>query len=53
MKIYVPDLKGTPINSVLRQQSGACELTGCLGERFIGAGMSDKEILNSLGDMLH
>ena len=47
------------LNEALRRAEGPCRLTGCLGQRFIGAGMSHKEILidgipgNALGAYLN
>ncbi len=35
-------LRGAALNDAIRESPGACTITGCLGERFIGAGMSGK-----------
>ncbi len=34
----------TAINEALRRSGPVCRITGCLGQRFIAAGMSDKTI---------
>lgn len=47
------------LNEKLRGLAGACRLTGCCGQRFIGAGMSDRQIIidgvpgNALGAYLN
>lgn len=47
------------INQRLREREGDCSLTGCCGQRFLGAGMSDKRITidgipgNALGAYLN
>lgn len=47
------------LNELLREQSGECHITGCLGQRFIAAGMSGKTIVidgipgNALGAYLN
>ena len=47
------------VNNQLQSVSGACELINCCGQRFIGAGMADREILirgtpgNALGAYLN
>ena len=33
----------TAINEALRRSGPVCRITGCLGQRFIAAGMSDTE----------
>ena len=44
MKIDVTNLDHQAVNAALRQADGDCALTGCCGQRFIAAGMSDKAI---------
>ena len=47
------------VNDAIRAASGACELTGCCGQRFIAAGMADRDIVlrgtpgNALGAYLN
>lgn len=47
------------VNELIRQTPGDCELTGCCGQRFIGAGMAEKKIVlrgtpgNALGAYLN
>lgn len=40
----VRELEHRAINAILRETDGDCTLTGCCGQRFIGAGMSAKNI---------
>ena len=43
----MPDVRGLDhraVNAILRETDGGCTLTGCCGQRFIGAGMSGKDI---------
>ena len=43
----MPDVRGLDhraVNAILRETDGACTLTGCCGQRFIGAGMSGRDI---------
>ncbi len=57
--IDVKQLDYKTINEKLREASGESRLTGCCGQRFIAAGMSDKEITidgvpgNALGAYLN
>ncbi len=44
MKISARDLDHKALNEALRGAGNDCELTDCLGQRFIAAGMSDKHI---------
>lgn len=59
MKIDVTGLGYRELNESLRQSGGSCTLTGCCGQRFIAAGMSDKDITiegvpgNALGAYLN
>ena len=59
MKIDVTGLGYRKLNESLRQSGGSCTLTGCCGQRFIAAGMSDKDITiegvpgNALGAYLN
>ena len=59
MKVDVRDLDFREVNDRLREQDGACTLTGCLGQRFIAAGMADRRITiegtpgNALGAYLN
>ena len=47
------------VNEAVRNAGGFCELTGCCGQRFIGAGMAEKNIVirgtpgNALGAYLN
>ena len=40
----VHNLDHRAVNALLRKTDGNCTLTGCCGQRFIGAGMSGKQI---------
>jgi len=59
MMIDAKNLSYKQINEALREQDGEFELDNCLGQRFIGAGMSDKNITingvpgNALGAYLN
>ncbi len=59
MKIDVKNLDYREVNDKLRETDGACTLSGCLGQRFIAAGMADREITiegtpgNALGAYLN
>ncbi|MCC8130741.1 MAG: glutamate synthase [Ruminococcus sp.] len=59
MLIDVSGLGFSEINSLIRTQGESCHLTGCLSQRFIGAGMSYREITidgtpgNALGAYLN
>ncbi|MBQ6067504.1 MAG: glutamate synthase [Clostridia bacterium] len=59
MQIDVKEMEFRAVNEAIRQAEGDCELTGCRGQRFIGAGMSGKEIVirgtpgNALGAYLN
>ena len=44
MMIDAKELGYKEINDKLRESGNECELDGCLGQRFIAAGMSDKNI---------
>ena len=59
MQIDVTNLNYKAINSALRKADGSCIISGCCGQRFIAAGMSDKSITingvpgNALGAYLN
>ncbi|MCR5465343.1 MAG: glutamate synthase [Lachnospiraceae bacterium] len=59
MKVDVRNLGYREVNDKLREATGSCKLTGCLGQRFLAAGMSDKKITlegvpgNALGAYLN
>ena len=59
MTLNVQDLDYKALNDNLRQMGKDCAITGCCGQRFIGAGMSDKNITiegipgNALGAYLN
>lgn len=59
MLINAENLDYKALNDRLRRVQGDCYITGCLGQRFIGAGMSDKNITidgipgNALGAYLN
>lgn len=59
MLLNVKDLDYKDVNDKLRKMEGDCSITGCCGQRFIGAGMSDKNITvdgipgNALGAYLN
>ena len=59
MKVDVRNLGYREVNEKLREATGSCKLTGCLGQRFLAAGMSDKKITlegvpgNALGAYLN
>ena len=59
MKVQVKDLSYSEINAAIRSAEGQIELTGCLGQRFICAGMSGKNVTiegvpgNALGAYLN
>ena len=59
MKVDVRNLGYKEVNEKLRETDGECTLTGCLGQRFLAAGMSDKIITlegvpgNALGAYLN
>ncbi len=44
MLLDARDLDYKALNGHLRSAQGDCSITGCCGQRFIGAGMSDKNI---------
>ena len=58
-KLMVKDFAHREINDLLRHTKSDCTLYGCLGQRFIAAGMSDKRITiegipgNALGAYLN
>lgn len=45
MIINANELDYCTLNNKIRESEGECTLTECLGQRFIGAGMADKQIL--------
>ncbi|MBQ6661434.1 MAG: glutamate synthase [Lachnospiraceae bacterium] len=59
MKVDVTKLGYREVNEKLRECGSECTLTGCLGQRFIAAGMADREITiegtpgNALGAYLN
>lgn len=59
MLLNVENLDYKALNDSLRKMHGDCYITGCLGQRFIAAGMSDKNITidgipgNALGAYLN
>lgn len=59
MTLNVTDLDYKALNDNLRKMDRDCAITGCCGQRFIGAGMSDKNITidgipgNALGAYLN
>jgi glutamate synthase domain-containing protein 3 len=59
MKVDVTKLEYREVNEKLRLSGSECTLTGCLGQRFIAAGMADREITiegtpgNALGAYLN
>ena len=59
MQIDVTNLNYKAINSALRKADGSCIISGCCGQRFIAAGMTDKNITingvpgNALGAYLN
>ncbi|MBR7092047.1 MAG: glutamate synthase [Clostridia bacterium] len=59
MLIHAGGLDHREINRALREAGHTCTVTGCLGQRFIGAGMADKAITvegipgNALGAYLN
>ncbi|MCR5824887.1 MAG: glutamate synthase [Lachnospiraceae bacterium] len=44
MIIHAEGLEPQAINDMIRDSDESCTLEGCCGQRFIGAGMSDKDI---------
>ena len=44
MILDVKNLDHRALNELLRKTDGDCSVTGCCGQRFIAAGMSDKKI---------
>ncbi|MEE0913981.1 MAG: glutamate synthase [Ruminococcus sp.] len=44
MDINVTNLDYKDVNDLLREAKGDCKITGCCGQRFIAAGMSDRTI---------
>lgn len=58
-KIDAKELDYAALNEALRQSAGEVEITRCIGQRFIAAGMSDKKITisgipgNALGAYLN
>lgn len=59
MTLDVTNLGYKELNDAIRQQNEPCTIVGCIGQRFIGAGMSEKEITingipgNALGAYLN
>lgn len=58
-EIDITNLDYAAVNDLLRKNEGDCRLIGCLGQRFIAAGMSDRAITiegvpgNALGAYLN
>ena len=58
-QINAAGLDYTALNSAVRRSEAQCRITNCLGQRFIGAGISDKQITidgipgNALGAYLN
>lgn len=44
MRIDAAGMSFERLNAKLREAEGSCELTGCLGQRFIAAGMGNRRI---------
>ncbi|NLT13757.1 MAG: glutamate synthase [Clostridiales bacterium] len=44
MEIDATALSHTALNEAIRRTGGEAEISGCLGQRFIGAGMSNRKI---------
>lgn len=44
MKIQADELDYRSLNDKIRDTDGKCTVEGCCGQRFIGAGMTDKDI---------
>lgn len=59
MTLDVTNLGYKELNDAIRQQKEPCTIVGCIGQRFIGAGMSEKDITingipgNALGAYLN
>lgn len=59
MKINADNLGFDGLNNAIRNAKGNCEITNCIGQRFIAAGMSDKTVTvngtpgNALGAYLN
>lgn len=59
VNISAEKLDHIELNEAIRNSEGACRITGCLGQRFIAAGMSNKSITidgipgNALGAYLN
>ncbi|MBR5410720.1 MAG: glutamate synthase [Clostridia bacterium] len=59
MRIDTVGMDYRAVNEAVRNADGDCELTGCCGQRFIGAGMAEKRIVirgtpgNALGAYLN
>ena len=59
LSISTENLDHRSLNAAIREAKGGCQIEGCLGERFIGAGMSEKNIViqgvpgNALGAYLN
>lgn len=59
MKVQASNLSYREINDLIRNSEGEITVTGCLGQRFIGAGMSDISVKiegipgNALGSYLN
>ena len=45
VQIDVAEMDYQTVNNILQTVPDACELMHCCGQRFIGAGMSDRDIL--------
>ncbi len=59
MRIHATGLEYKELNERLQESVGACKITGCCGQRFLGAALSDKEVTvegipgNALGAYLN
>jgi len=43
-RINADDMDHRVLNEEIRKSDGKCLVTGCCGQRFIAAGMSDREV---------
>ena len=48
MDIQAKGLDYRALNEAIRAAGPSCRITGCLGQRFIGAGMSGRRVVHSL-----
>ena len=59
MRIDATNMEYTALNEAVRESTENCEITSCLGQRFLGAGMADRQITiegipgNALGAYLN